>query len=60
MITRLLLDWNNEMNHLKETLWDIGDKGDSFQYNILSAEALRLSMCINELQTVLIDGLSND
>lgn len=46
----VLNDWYYEMEELKAKLYELGDKGDSFQYNILAAEALRLTICICDLQ----------
>ena len=60
MIIKLLSDWNEELHNLHCDLYAKGEEGHSLHYNVLSAEALRLSMCINELQAALIQGLSND
>ena len=46
----VLNDWLHELNTLKVDLYNLGEKGDSVQYNILATEALRLSMCICDLQ----------
>ena len=45
----LLDEWKHELNALKVELYELGDKPDSFKYNVLSAEALRLSQCIIDL-----------
>ena len=57
---KLLADWKEELHNLHCGLYAKGEEGHSLHYNVLSAEALRLSMCINELQAALIQGLSND
>ena len=42
--------WQDDIDDIKTTLYNLGEKADSLQYNLLSAEALRLSMCINDLR----------
>ena len=51
----LLEQWQNELHELKGVLYQIGDKADTNQYNLYAAEALRLSMCISELQQVIYE-----
>jgi hypothetical protein len=46
----LLKSWIDELDDLKATLYSLGDKAESMQYSLLAAEALRLSMCIIEMQ----------
>jgi hypothetical protein len=41
--------WEDELQELKGVLYQLGDKADTVQYNLYAAEALRLSMCINEI-----------
>ena len=60
MIIKLLSDWNEELHNLHCDLYAKGEEGHSLHYNVLSAETLRLSMCINELQAALIEWLSNE
>lgn len=50
----VLNEWTHELNSIKVDLYNLGEKGDSFQYNILATEALRLSMCICDLQRKLL------
>ena len=50
----VLNEWTDELTSLKIDLYNLGEKGDSFQYNILAAEGLRLSMCICDLQRKLL------
>jgi hypothetical protein len=50
----LLNEWTDELTSLKLDLYDLGNEPDSFKYNILATEALRLSMCICDLQRKLL------
>lgn len=54
-MNKLLSSWEEDLAELVATLCSIGEKGDSFQYNILSAQALRLSMCISDLKGTMLD-----
>lgn len=55
-MNELLRQWRSELHELKGVLYQIGDKADSNQYNLYAAEALRLSMCISELQEALYEN----
>ena len=57
---KLLLDRTTRLHELPCDLYNKGEEGHSIPYNVLSAEALRLSMCINELQAVLLKEKTND
>jgi hypothetical protein len=52
----LIKVWLHDLNVLKEKLYDIGDKSDSLQYNLLSTEALTLATCILGLQQQIINN----
>lgn len=47
-IRNLITQWEFELTELKTALAEIGGKPESFEYNLLATEALRLSMCINQ------------
>jgi len=53
-MNELLKTWRAELLELKGVLYQIGDSEPN-QYNLYANEALRLSMCISELQQVIID-----
>jgi len=50
----ILDQWETELKLLKQQLFDLGSEAHTHQYSILSMEALRLSMCISDLQRVLL------
>lgn len=50
----VLNEWSHELNSIKVDLYELGNKPDSTQYNLLATEALRLSMCICDLQRKLL------
>ena len=54
MLIALLAYWKEELHNLHCDLYAKGEEGHSLHYNVLSAEALRLSMCINDLQDTLL------
>lgn len=54
MQSKVLDEWIHELNSLKVDLYELGDKADSFKYNMLATEALRLSQCIIDLQQLLV------
>ena len=41
--------WKCELRDLKKELCELGDKPDSFKYNLLATEALILSSCMLDL-----------
>lgn len=52
----LVKRWRCDLDCLKDSLYDIGDKGDSLAYNIKAAEALAIANCIIDLQSALLAG----
>ena len=64
MVLKSLIDaWNIEFETLKDQLESMGDKSNTAEYNLLSCEALRLLMCINdanEFLLCLIEGGDDD
>lgn len=50
----ILDQWEVELKILKQQLFDLGSEAHTHRYSILSMEALRLSMCISDLQRVLL------
>lgn len=59
---QLIKKWTDDLDDLKATLYSIGEKGDSLHYNLLSTEAMVLSACIIDLQSMIIKSSesSND
>lgn len=49
----ILEEWRSEFIDLKKILAEKGAEAHKNEYNLLSAEALRLSMCICDLQFAL-------
>ena len=47
--TEVLDTWKIEYQEVKEQLMTLGAKADTLEYNLLSAEALRLHECILDL-----------
>ena len=58
-LNTLISVWQNELLSLRESLYDLGNKPDSLAYNLLSTEALRLSMCINDVREVQLKEMIN-
>jgi hypothetical protein len=50
----ILDHWEADLKILKQQLFDLGSEAHTHRYSILSMEALRLSMCISDLQRVLL------
>ena len=50
----ILDHWEAELKILKQQLFDLGSEAHTHRYSILSMEALRLSMCISDVQKVLL------
>ncbi len=55
LLRRQMADWRQEIEDLKLDLINAGSKPDSLEYNLKANEALRLSLCINDLADLLID-----
>ena len=55
----LISVWQKELLSLRESLYDLGNKPDSLAYILLSTEALRLSMCINDVRKVKLEEMTN-
>ena len=55
--------WSNEYVELTTELYTLGDKSSSIEYNILSARALELSECSDDVRTMMLNhvlGISDD
>ena len=50
----ILDHWEADLKLLKQQLFDLGHEAHTHRYSILAMEALRLSMCISDLQKVLL------
>lgn len=55
-IKSLLKEWDENLANMKGHLYEIGDKPESFGYNLLATQALQLSECINDVTRLLIEG----
>ena len=47
--------WTVEFYDIKEQLIAMGGKPNTMEYNLLSCEALRLMMCINDVNAALLN-----
>ena len=47
--------WTEEFNVIREQLIVMGGKPNCMEYNLLSCEALRLMMCINDVNAALLN-----
>jgi len=54
-IIEMIQGWKNELAEIKEDLLAKGGDAGSLEYNVLSSEALRLSMCITDATELLIN-----
>lgn len=50
----ILDHWEADLKLLKQQLFDLGHEAHTHRYSILAMEALRLSMCISDVQKVLL------
>ena len=53
-IKELIVVWRYEFDSIKEQLITKGSEANSQEYNLLATEALRLSLCINDLTDLLL------
>ena len=58
-MNRLLDAWQIELGDVTGNLEAIGSRADSFEYNMLATQALRLSQCIIELQQCMMETASS-
>ena len=54
-IKRMIGEWKKEFESIRDYLIEMGDKANTLEYNLLSAEALRLSMCINDATSLVLE-----
>lgn len=55
-INLLLKQWDENFADMRQDLYQIGDRPESFHYNLLATQALQLSECINDLTRLLVEG----
>lgn len=51
-IEEVLVSWEKELDNIKSRLLEIGERGDSFEYNILSSRALAVAEVLKDIAPI--------
>ena len=54
-IKRMIKAWRAEFYSIRDQLVTMGERANTLEYNLLSAEAMRLSMCINDATSLVLE-----
>lgn len=54
LVREMINQWKSDLLSIQEVLVLKGGESSSLEYNLLSAEALRLSLCINDATECLL------
>ena len=57
-LREMINKWKDELLSIQEVLVLKGGEASSLEYNLLSAEALRLSLCINDATECLLSMMT--
>jgi hypothetical protein len=55
LIKKMMEKWKEEFASIREQLILKGAESNTLEYNLLAAEAMRLSMCINDAAELLLN-----
>jgi hypothetical protein len=53
-MNELIKEWKEEFNCIRDQLIQKGHESSSLEYNLLACEAIRLMMCINDANELLL------